>query len=287
MTLAATSTKSKPTGALALRTVPISHINIAPQVRKNFDAVSLGELAGSIASVGLQHPPLCREREGAFEIVDGERRFRACVELLGWKEMPILVMLDEADATNTLARQLVCNLQRADLNVIEKGLGIQSLMTRADVPANGVAKLLGLSGAAITRALRPLTLPEDIQQLVIKGDICADSAYMLSRLDDPDEQRRLAGELAGGRMSRDALARKLKSSRRSGERRAAGATRCTAVLGNCSVTFDGPGLSLDTMIEWVEQLLSRARKAKSQGLTLQTFASALRDQANEGKGGRR
>lgn len=270
---------------LTLLTVPIASITVSPQVRQNIDPEGLRELAASIASVGLQQPPLCLTRGAVYELIDGHRRLCACGEFLGWTEMPILAFQGSSESANVLARQLVCNLQRADLNAIERALGIQALMTQAALSADGVAKMLGLSSASVTRSLSLLTLPEDIRKCVADGRIPADSAYQLSTVSDSKHQAVLAAEVAGKRLTRDALARKLKSSRRSNERRTDGIARCIAMMGGGrSVTFVGKGLSLDAAIDWLEQLLARARKAKSQGLTLETFVRALRDQASERKG---
>jgi ParB-like chromosome segregation protein Spo0J len=160
-------------------------------------------------------------------------------------------------------------------------------MAKAPMTSEKAAARLGFSLASVTRSLSILKLPEDLLGLVANGEITADAAYMLSRVEDPAEQKRLAADVCGGRLSRDALARKLKASRRSNERKGEGIARHTALLGGgCSVTFVGAGLSLDKAIDWLEQLLARARKAKSQGLTLETFVRALRDQAAEGKGGK-
>lgn len=158
-------------------------------------------------------------------------------------------------------------------------------MTTAAMTATQVAAAVGFSEATVSRSLKLLELEPSLLAQVASGALAPDTAYRIAREQNPQCRLALAQQAERG-VSRDALARKLKSSRRADERRAAGTTRCKAVLGKCSVTFDGPGLSLDAMIECVEQLLSRARKAKLQGLTLQTFASLLRDLANEGKGGR-
>src|SRR5690606_26490135 len=113
------------------------------------------------------------------------------------------------------------------------------------------------------------------------GEIAADTAYHLTRVEDVAVQDQLASETADGVLSRDALARKLKRTRLAGEREAAGLVRVTAMLApGRAVTVAGQGLTLDTLIEWLEALRSRARKAKGRGLTLHTFVRTLKDQAS-------
>ena len=268
-----------------LKRVPLKSIKLMPQVRQRFDAARIEALAASIRSVGLQSPPICRQVGDDIFLVDGENRIRALLHL-GVAETDVLLTDDEVSDVGALERQLVCNLQRTDLNPVEKAKGIQTLMAKAPMTSEKAAARLGFSHSSITRSVSILKLPEELLALVANGEISADAAYMLSRVEDPVEQRNLASEVCGGRLSRDALARKLKASRRSDKRKADGFARCTALLGGgCSVTFAGTGLTLDSAIDWLEQLLARARKAKSQGLTLETFARTLRDQAAEGQGG--
>ncbi len=263
--------------------VPISSIKLPPQVRTQFKEAAIHSMAESIRSIGLQTPPLCRKVGTEYVCIDGECRIRAHV-LLEEKEIDILLDSGTVSEVEALTRALVCNIQRNDLNPVDRAGGLRSLMSSASLSAEQAGKMLGLSAGTVTRHISILKLPADLLQRVAVGEISADAAYMLSRIEDPAEQKRLAMLVIDGQLSRDGLARKLKATRRSDERRASGSTRCTALLGKCSLTFDGPGLSLDTMIEWTEQLLARARKAKSNGLTLETFVRALRDQASEPKG---
>ncbi len=266
---------------LLLRTVPIDRIRIAAQVRKHFDGTTIAELAGSIGESGLQHPPLCYpEDEQYYSLIDGERRVRACLQL-EWKDIPILIATDQVSAVEVLTRQLACNLQREDLTAVERAEAIRLLMQQADLTADQVAKRLGQSPATVSRTLSVLKLPAALLSHVACGRIPADSAYALARVDDPEVQAQLAAEVMGSVLTRDGLLRKLKRVRRARIASEKGPDRVTAPLGGGrSITLAGKGLSWESLVESLEQLLSRARKAKSQGLSLTTFVRTLRDQAN-------
>jgi hypothetical protein len=112
------------------------------------------------------------------------------------------------------------------------------------------------------------------------GRISADAAYLLARVDEPQEREALAKDVVSGRLTRDALSRKLRRVQKAEEARVAGPARITAILGEGrAITIAGKALTLDAVIEWVEQLLTRAKKSRSQGLTLETFVRTLKDQA--------
>lgn len=262
-----------------LITVPIDHIKVRPQIRTQFDEGRIQGLAASIAESGLQQPVLCVKDGGGYWLLDGECRLRACL-LLGWTEVPVLLAEEGLSDADALARQLVCNLQRTDLNPIEKARGIHELMQRGGLTGEQAAKRLGLSAADVSRSLALLKLPPTLLEQVAGGTIAADAAYQLSRVADPAEQATLAAEVAGRRLTRDALARKLRRVRHAGNAESRCMSRVTAMLGSGrSITFVGKGLTLDALIEWMEPLLSRAKKAKAQGITLQTFIRTLKDQA--------
>ena len=264
---------------MILRRVPIASIAVRPQTRRQFDDAEIRGLAESIASVGLQQPLLCRLEHGVPVLIDGERRLRA-LALLNRTDADILIVEGEPGAADHLARQLVCNLQRADLRPVERAEGVRQLMDLAGLNAEAAAARLGRSPATISKWLAVLALPGPIKEQVDSGRIAADAAYRLSRIDDPAEQAALAARLADGQLTRDDLARRLKKSGKPGTRPTGSVPRVTAALGaGRSVTLAGTGLTLDTLIEWIEPLLARARKAKAQGLSLQTFVRTLRDQA--------
>lgn len=272
------------TGCLV--TVRVDAIELAPQPRTQFDEDAIRSLAESIERDGLQHPPTGFDLNGKTHITSGERRVRAHM-LLGRDEIPVYLTDPPEDDVTRLTRQLVSNLQRKDLDPIDQSNGIRTLMERARVTADATAKLLGLSPSSVSRSLKLLTLPDSLQAHVASGAIPPDVGYRLARIEDSEEQARLADEVLGKRLTRDALARKRGRFRRAEETKRG--SRVTAALGmGRTMTFVGNELTLDSMVECLEQLLAKARKARGQGLTLTTFASTLRDlaKADTKSGGR-
>lgn len=263
----------------SLQQAAVEALGTPSNVRKTFDESSIEGLATSIREIGLQQPILVRKVASQLVVIDGERRLRAC-RRIGLKEVPVIVIDDPLTIADVLSRQLATNLQREDLSVLERAEAIQQLMEQGSMTADQVAKRLGQSPATVSRTLTVLKLPEALRAQVANGKIPADAAYLLARVEEPQRQSELAAEVVGGKLSRDALTRKMKRVRRAEAQAESGPNRITALLGGGrSITVGGKGLTLDSLMEALEQLLSRARKSKSQGLSLTTFVRTLRDQA--------
>ncbi len=260
-----------------LVTLKRTDIIVRPQVRTVFTPAELDALAGSIGEVGLQQPLLCAATDEGFLLIDGERRLRA-LDLLGYCEIPALLVDNPDDTARCLGRQLAANMARADLTPLDRARGLRALIEETNLTREAVARVVGLSPATVSRSLRLLDLPESLQERIASGELGPDIGYRLATL-PPEERDRLADEALGNRLTRDALARKRGRFKRAEETRRG--TRVTATLARGqTITFVGNSdLSLDTVTEWLEQLLTKARKAKQQGITLTTFTSALRDQA--------
>jgi len=259
--------------------VPLDQLILHAQVRtaSGMDDDSLNGLAESIKEYGVQQPLLVRREADGLVVLDGERRARAS-KLAGLKSVPAIVDDTTLTPAEVTERQLLLDAQRVGLSVTERAEAIECLITDTGWSVEQTAKKLGISAACVTRTLAVLKLPDDILQHVEAGRISADAAYQLSRVSDSGEQARLAEQVTEGLLTRDALTRKLKRVRRTQEARRG--TRVTAAIGSGqTITFVGGDLTLDTVTDWLEQLLSRAKKAKAQGLSLQTFVRTLRDQA--------
>jgi ParB family chromosome partitioning protein len=178
--------------------------------------------------------------------------------------------------------QLIENTQRKNLRPLELATALQQLISISGMTATQVAGRLGLSAASVSRSLKLLELPEAIQLQVDRGEISASSAYEIARIEDAEKQAALAGQVADGRLTRDALSGARKATNRRGVHSSAAApSRVTAKLGGGrSLTIAGSGLaSLEVLIQWLEELLSKARKVRAQNLELGTFIKMLRDQA--------
>ena len=175
----------------------ISYINIndikpnKDQPRKTFDEEKIGELAESIKEHGLIQPVVLRKSGKGYEIVAGERRWRACRKA-GLKEIPCIIK-ELTDEENMLIA-IIENMQREDLNPIEEAAAIRSLMSECNYTQEEAAKRLGKSRPAIANALRLLNLPEAITAMVIGGELSAGHARVLAGLDSEEKQLALAKE---------------------------------------------------------------------------------------------
>ena len=162
------------------------------QPRKNFDEKALAELAESIRSQGLLQPILVRpvgpQQPGKYEIVAGERRWRAC-QLAGLTEAPVFIRsLSEQD---TLTAALIENLQREDLNPMEEAIGLQSLKDEFGLSQDELAKGIGKSRSAIANSLRLLSLAPNARQDLADGKLSAGHARTLLSLTTPEAQEEL------------------------------------------------------------------------------------------------
>lgn len=172
--------------------VAITKIRPNPnQPRKTFDSEPLEELRDSIRQHGVLQPICVRPTEGGFEIVSGERRWRAS-RLAGLAEMPVVV-LDGVDDDRLLELALVENLQRQDLDPLEKARGFQELMERVGLTQEQVAQRVGLRRSTVTNHLRLLDLAEDVQEAMVSGLISMGHARALAGMKDPKQvQKALA-----------------------------------------------------------------------------------------------
>lgn len=264
----------------AVQEVAIEKIICRKQVRGVFDEDELTGLAQSIKEQGVLQPLLAHREGSSFVLDDGERRLRAA-RRVGLSTVPVIVDPRELNAAAVLQRQLVANCQRQDLSAMEKATSIEALMAQTGWCQAEVALKLGLSPGNVSRLLALLDLPEFIQDQVASGAVSASAAYQLSRVGDSATQSRLASEVENG-LSRDELAAKVRSpGRRKGSGGSKRQARYVARLGGGrTITFSGAALdSVESLIEWVEQLLVKARKVRSGPQTLDTFLRMLRDEA--------
>jgi ParB family chromosome partitioning protein len=159
------------------------------QPRTEIDEESIAELSASVALHGLLQPLLVRAHGEKYEIVAGERRWRAS-RLAGLKKVPVRVV--NLDDTETLEVALIENLQREDLNSLEEAYGYKRLLEQYGMTQEDLAKRLSKSRVSITNALRLLDLPEEVQSLLYEGKLTAGHARALLALPDDDTRIRLA-----------------------------------------------------------------------------------------------
>ncbi|MFA6322733.1 MAG: ParB/RepB/Spo0J family partition protein [Candidatus Buchananbacteria bacterium] len=165
--------------------IPIDKIRANPlQPRHNFDHEALEDLTNSIREHGILQPLILTKENDGYEIIAGERRFRAS-EVLGLKTVPAIIR-DVADQQK-LEMALVENIQRRDLNPIEEAVAYRRLIDEFNLTQEEVAKSLGKSRTVVTNVLRLLTLPTEIQKAVIAGKINFSAARVIVGL--PPQER--------------------------------------------------------------------------------------------------
>jgi ParB family chromosome partitioning protein len=166
--------------------VPIEKIVPNPdQPRRSFTEEALAELAESIRAKGVIQPLIVRRnprRDGTFEIVAGERRWRAA-QRAQLHELPVIVR--DFDDTEVLEVAIIENIQRADLNPVEEAAGYRQLMDRFGHTQERLSQALGKSRSHIANLLRLLTLPDDVLDMLRTGELTAGHARALITLEDP------------------------------------------------------------------------------------------------------
>ncbi len=162
------------------------------QPRKDFSRESLRELADSIREQGVVQPLIVRARGDAYELIAGERRWRAA-QMLGLVEVPVIVR--EADDRTALELALIENLQRENLNPIEEAQGYSQLIEQFQLKQEDVAGQVGKNRATVANALRLLKLAPEIQEHVRQGRLSAGHAKAILALESEDKQK-LAAERA-------------------------------------------------------------------------------------------
>ena len=158
------------------------------QPRKEFDEESLKELSESIQAVGVIQPVILTKKGSRYQIVAGERRWRAS-RMAGLDEIPAIVR--NWDEITRMKAALIENLQRDDLNPVEEAMGIQTLMKKCDLTQEGASKVVGKSRSAVANMLRLLTLPEAVLEMLKNGALSAGHARALVSL-SPERQLKLA-----------------------------------------------------------------------------------------------
>jgi ParB family chromosome partitioning protein len=163
-----------------LQRIPMSRIRANPfQPRREFKPEDLAELEASLKASGLLQPISLRKRGDAYELIAGERRFRAATNL-GWTEISAIVR--DYDDQTMLVLALVENLQRANLNTIEEARGYRRLLDEFQLTQQQVADAVGKDRTTVTNLLRVLSLPEPIQEFVEQGKLSTGHARALLAL---------------------------------------------------------------------------------------------------------
>lgn len=190
---------------------PVEKIRPNPkQPRKNMDATQIEALAASIKEKGILQPIVVREVEDGYEIVAGERRWRAA-QLAGLFHVPVLIK--DVSPSEAIELALIENLQRQELNPIEEGMAYQSLAQEYGLTQEQIAQKVSKDRSSVANAMRLLKLPDFIQQDVIDGVFSMGMARTLLSLTDPELQKYLRNEIIDQELTvrkAEALANRLK-----------------------------------------------------------------------------
>ncbi|MDE7478194.1 MAG: ParB/RepB/Spo0J family partition protein [Lachnospiraceae bacterium] len=168
------------------------------QPRKNFDEDALQELADSIKQFGLLQPILVQDRKDYYEIVAGERRWRAA-KLAGLKEVPVIIR--NYTSQEIVEISLIENIQREDLNPIEEALAYKRLLEEFHLKQDEVAERVSKSRTAVTNSMRLLKLCDGVQQMIIDDMLSTGHARALIPIEDADIQLQLAQKIFDEKLS--------------------------------------------------------------------------------------
>ena len=188
-------------------------IDIEPnkdQPRKNFNSESIDELAESIKRYGVIQPIIVSKKGNYFEIVAGERRWRASKKA-GLSEIPCIVRQQDEKTNKEIA--LIENIQRQDLNPIEKARGFRQLMDEYGMTQMQLSEILGISRSAVANTVRILNLDERVIQLAINGELTEGHCRSLMSFSDPDKQYEMALQIIKSGDSVRDIERKVKNTK--------------------------------------------------------------------------
>ncbi|NLJ83900.1 MAG: nucleoid occlusion protein [Halanaerobiaceae bacterium] len=182
-----------------IRKIPLDSISTNPfQPRINFNQEEIDELALSIKNYGVIQPIIVREKEDGYELIAGERRYRACLAL-GLKDIPAIVKdIDDSDMAEIA---LVENLQRKDLSFMEEARAYQQLIENFSLTQKELAERIGKSQSTVANKLRLLNLPTDVCEQLEDENITERHARALLRLKDKDSQLALIEKIKKEKLS--------------------------------------------------------------------------------------
>ncbi|MGN0422299.1 MAG: ParB/RepB/Spo0J family partition protein [Lachnospiraceae bacterium] len=168
------------------------------QPRKNFEEDALLELADSIKQFGILQPLIVQKKKDYYEIIAGERRWRAA-KLAGVKEIPVIIK--KYSDQEIVEISLIENIQRENLNPIEEAMAFKKLLTEFHLKQDEVAERVSKSRTAVTNSMRLLKLSDKVQQMIVDDMISTGHARALLAIDDPEQQYALANKIFDEKLS--------------------------------------------------------------------------------------
>jgi ParB family transcriptional regulator, chromosome partitioning protein len=247
------------------------------QPRKSFPQEELQRFAASIKEVGVLQPLRVKwdEQCQMYVIVNGGTRYLAG-KLVGLTELPCVVVDGIDDEVTTLTEQLIENVVRHDLNPIDEARALQRLKALKGCTSKALAEI-GFSGAAITKAEALLKLALEVQDLVASGQLAGETAYMISRLPDEQEQRELAHAIVTQHLPRQAVAELVQAKvGKRNVRTPKGRVSCK-LDGGVSVTVStADALTWDGLLDALDSVRKQAKKLADKGDPVSALARVLR-----------
>ena len=192
--LISTETEVKTSGSSSINEIELSKISVNPtQPRRDFAPIALQELADSISEIGIIQPITLRKTdEDSYQIIAGERRYRASIQA-GLRTIPAYIRT--ADDENVMEMALIENIQREDLNSLEIALAYQHLLEQYELTQERLSERVGKKRTTVANYLRLLKLPATIQMALKNKEIDMGHARALLALDDPKTQIRIFNEI--------------------------------------------------------------------------------------------
>lgn len=182
------------------RQIPVNMIIPNPaQPRRNFDDISIQELAESFKTQGVLQPIIVKKKDNGYILIAGERRFRAA-RLAGLEKIPAILM-EETNETDMLQMALVENIQREDLNPLEEAEAFRRLMDESRMTQQELAARVGKSRTAIANIVRLLNLPEKVKELIRAGKLTEGHARAILALDDELSRVKLAERIVADNLT--------------------------------------------------------------------------------------
>ncbi len=243
------------------RMVPIELIDPNPNQPRQVMG-DLSELIASISEKGILEPLVVRQRGDRFQIVAGERRYQAAVQV-GLRELPVVIR--DVDDTEMLELALIENLQRKDLTPFEESEALQGLAERCGYTHEDLARRLGKSRTSITESLNLNAMPEEVRNLCRLADISSKSLLLqIVRQDSPEKMTALVEKIAsqGGTPTRQQLRDAAAKPKAGRPKHYVFAYRPPTKAFNLKISFAKSRASKDEVIEALEAIIRDLRKAK-------------------------
>lgn len=194
---------SSPASSLVVRDIQIDAISPNPnQPRKEFDLEKINELAESIRENGILQPIIVQQNGDEYIIIAGERRYRAALQV-GISAMPCIIR--DSNESDTFIISMIENIQRAGLNPIEEALGYNNICTKYDLSHADIARILGKSRVHVTNMIGLLSMPKEIQQMLVSGELSTGHAKVLKKLSGVEDLIQTASKVKDEALSVRAL----------------------------------------------------------------------------------